>query len=158
MIHTDNHITIDAPGSTIFELAQNVGLWPDLLPHYRYVWVVSDEPGRRLVRMGARRGPIPVRWTSEQAYDPVASRIVYRHTAGLTRGMEVEWRIVRRGAYNHVSIRHDLVNPRGLLRVPFAARVAASLFIRPIAQNTLRWIKAHAESGQRTGLQRESRL
>jgi uncharacterized membrane protein len=145
MIHTDNCITIDAPASTIFELAQNVAKWPELLPHYRYVHVLHDAPGTRLVRMGARRGPIPVRWTSEQGYDRGDARIVYRHVGGLTRGMEVEWRIVCNGSGQRVSVRHDLVNPRGLLRLPLAARLAAAFFIRPIAQNTLRWIKAHAE-------------
>jgi uncharacterized membrane protein len=151
MIRTDNHICIDAPAATIFALAQEVGAWPGLLAHYRYVRVLLEAPGRRVVRMGARRGPIPVHWTSEQAYDPTSATIEYRHIGGVTRGMEVEWRIVRSGRGHEVSISHSLSQPCGLLRLPFAERVASALFIRPIAQRTLRGIKVHAEAAPSSG-------
>ena len=94
MIETENRITIKASVPIIFALAQDVGRWPDLLAHYRYVRVLEEDAavGRRLVRMGARRGLIPVRWTAEQLCMPEAGIIEYRHRAGLTRGMIVEWR------------------------------------------------------------------
>lgn len=148
MIGTENRITIDAPTEVIFALAQDVGRWPQLLKHYRYVDVLRDEAGgrRRLVRMGARRGRIPVGWVAEQECSPEAGTIAYRHVAGITRGMQVEWRITPGREGCSVSIMHELNRPEGLLRLPLGSWIAGRWFIAPIADRTLHGIKLNAEA------------
>ena len=42
--------------------------------------------------MGARRGPIPVRWEAVQRPLPEQRTIEFTHTGGVTRGMQVAWR------------------------------------------------------------------
>lgn len=148
MIDTVNRISIRAPVHLVFELGQDVGRWPSLLAHYRYVEVEGEDVAecRRVVRMGARRGVIPVRWTAEQIVLSEEGRVQYRHVAGLTRGMDVEWRIVPTNDGCVASITHVLTRPRGLLRLPFASWIAGRIFISGIADETLRGIKLRAES------------
>jgi hypothetical protein len=148
-LHTENRITIDASSAAVFALAADVARWPRILTHYRYVNLLFfREPGDvlRRVAMGAHRFRIPVSWTSIQLLDPAGCRVSYRHIGGVTRGMVVEWRISPGPHGCAVLIVHDLPAPHGLLRWGFARRVAAAIFIRAIADRTLRGIKQAAES------------
>ena len=97
-----------APFERIFPLAAEVERWPELLPHYRYVRRLPDQNGERRFAMGARRGPIPVRWEAIQRPLPDERRIEFPHTGGVTRGMEVAWRFAPAGRQLDVSIEHEL--------------------------------------------------
>jgi hypothetical protein len=77
----------------IYSLAAAVEEWPTFLPHYRWVRVHGREGNRRTVEMAAWRSGIPVRWVSHQWLWPEERRITFQHIGGLSRGMEVEWRI-----------------------------------------------------------------
>src|SRR2546428_12527793 len=70
-----------------------MGDWPRLAPHYRSVRVIAAAGGERLVEMRARRDRIPVMWWARQVVLPAERRIRDTHVRGVTRGMEVEWRI-----------------------------------------------------------------
>ena len=59
-------VHIRAPFERIFPLAAEIERWPERLPHYRYVRRVPSSNGERRFAMGARRGPIPVRWEAVQ--------------------------------------------------------------------------------------------
>ena len=58
-----------APREQIFETAANLELWPQILPHYRYIKYLERGPARNLVVMAATRSGIPIAWTSEQIID-----------------------------------------------------------------------------------------
>ena len=60
----ENTITINAPVARIYALAVDVVRWPEILPHYRWVTLVSETCGCRIVEMAASRDGIPVKWTS----------------------------------------------------------------------------------------------
>ena len=49
--------------------AGNVAGWPEILPHYRWVQTLDRTAGGTIVNMAARRGPIPIKWTSEVRLD-----------------------------------------------------------------------------------------
>jgi uncharacterized membrane protein len=148
---TENWVTIQAPVKTVFALGADVERWPLMLPHYRYVRVLGGAGGRdtipplRTVEMSARRGVIPVRWTSTQALHPDVGRIIYRHVAGITRGMDVVWQIERDTEGTQVRIMHELAVPGGVLRLPTGTWIAAHVFISHIADLTLAGIKHLAE-------------
>ena len=139
-------IVIHAPLERVFELGAEIERWPERLPHYRFVRPVTDPSGRRRFAMGARRGPIPVRWEAIQEPKPTERRIEFRHTGGVTRGMEVAWILTTRadGAVD-VRIRHELTLRWPLIGAFAADRVIGPQFIEPIARRTLRTIKAIAE-------------
>jgi uncharacterized membrane protein len=140
-------IVIDAPYERIFALAAEVERWPERLPHYRYVRAVSDPDGERRFAMGARNGPIPVRWEAIQRPLPDGRTIEFVHTGGVTRGMRVAWRFEAGPDGERVSIHHELDLPWPLIGGFAAARVIGPLFIEPIARRTLRRIRALAEAG-----------
>ena len=138
-----------APADRIFALAADVERWPERLPHYRYVRRLPDPNGERRFAMGARRGPIPVRWEAIQRPRPAGSVIEFEHTGGVTRGMRVAWRFREAGDGVEVSIDHELHLPWPLIGEPIARWVIGPQFVEAIARRTLRRVKELAEDGVR---------
>jgi uncharacterized membrane protein len=138
---------IGAPFERIFALAAEVERWPEILPHYRYVRPVPDPNGERRFAMGARRGPIPVRWEAIQTPLHDARRIEFVHTGGVTRGMRVAWRFEQRGDAIDVSIEHHLDLGWPIIGAFAAEHVIGPQFVEAIAGRTLRRIRELAEAG-----------
>ena len=146
-------IRVAAPCETVLPIAAQVERWPEPLPHYRYVRPMpaldgEEHGGERRFAMGARSGPVPVRWEAVQRVLAAERRIEFRHTAGVTRGMLATWRIEPTDGGCTASIEHELT-----LGWPFVGRLAerriiGPLFIEPIAGRTLRRVKALAEAAQ----------
>lgn len=146
--HDISHIRAD-PG-LIYKLASEIEHWPKLLPHYRRVRVLGNLPEGRLVEMAARRGCIPVSWRSIQHLRPDDLRILYHHTGGPTRGMDVEWIIEPGdGGVVRVEIVHELTFSVPIVRSSLGKHVIATVFISHIANQTLRCIQEIAERGYR---------
>lgn len=145
---TQNRIQMDAPPETIFRLAAEIEFWPALLPHYRYVQILKRKPGRRLARMGAYRDRLPVSWTSIQWLEPETRRITFRHVAGVTRGMVVEWLMEPAGGTAvDVTISHRFRLGWPVIGDVVAERIIGPAFVEYIAGKTLQRIKEIAEGG-----------
>ena len=147
MMHAQRSIDIAAPAQTVYAFAQDIGRWPQLLPHYRYVTVTREQPSSRIAVMAARRGWIPVRWTTEQRLDPVTPRIEFTHLSGWTAGMKVAWIFAPIAGGTRVSIIHDL----DFRRIPLVGswigeRIIGDFFIQSIAGKTLARMKELAEA------------
>jgi ribosome-associated toxin RatA of RatAB toxin-antitoxin module len=145
-VKSELHQTMRAPFDLVFALAADVERWPDILPHYRYVRPLHSAASERRFAMGARRGPIPVRWEAIQRPMLEERRIEFVHTAGVTKGMEVAWHFDTTSEGLDVSIEHRLE-----LRWPVIGRIAARYvigpqFIEAIAARTLRRIRDLAEA------------
>jgi hypothetical protein len=136
-----------APFDRVFDLAADVERWPEILPHYRYVRPVTDPGGERHFAMGARRGPIPVRWEAIQRPMRDDRRIEFVHTAGVTKGMWVAWRFADApdGSLD-VSIEHRLDLGWPVIGSWAAEHVVGPQFIEAIAGRTLRRIRELAEA------------
>ncbi len=141
-------IRMAAPRERIFALAADVERWPQLLPHYRYVRRLPAAHGERSFAMGARRGPIPVRWRATQRPVPDDGVIEFTHTGGLTRGMRVAWRLVPVEGGTEVSIEHELHLAWPLIGGFAASRVIGPHFVDAIAGRTLQRMKLLAEADQ----------
>lgn len=141
-------LQMHAPMATIFSLAADVERWPERLPHYRYVRQLPGSPGERRFAMGARRGPIPVRWEAVQRVHPADGIIEFTHTRGVTRGMEVAWRLRPNAGSDavDVSIEHELTLRWPLVGEAVARWVIGPQFIEAIAGRTLRRIRDLAEA------------
>jgi ribosome-associated toxin RatA of RatAB toxin-antitoxin module len=153
-MHSSIAIRVSAPGRSVFELAREVERWAELLPHYRRV-EVRDRRGERVeARMVAVRRfgpvPVPVTWRAEcwaEEEDADDLRLRFRHTWGVTKGMDVTWHIRPDGADGcRVSIEHRFERPLPLLGPHGLPRVVDRWFTRHIAGRTLRRFKALAES------------
>jgi ribosome-associated toxin RatA of RatAB toxin-antitoxin module len=145
-MHAERTVDIQAPAHVIYALAQDVSRWPAILPHYRWVSVLRESGGTRVVDMAARRGWIPVRWTALQTLDPESPRIGFKHLSGWTRGMTVSWLFEPKGRGTRVTIVHDLEYPRRGLGEWFGRRVVGDFFIQSIAGRTLARMKELAEA------------
>lgn len=146
-MRSEIHQVMHAPFDRIFELAADVERWPERLPHYRYVRRLPAPGGERRFAMGARRGPIPVRWEAVQTPLPAERRIDFVHTGGVTRGMRVAWRFEQRGDAVDVSIEHRLDLGWPLIGGFAAEHVIGPQFVEAIAGRTLRRVKELAEAG-----------
>ena len=146
-MRSEIHQVMRAPFDRIFDLAADVERWPERLPHYRYVTPLPSADGERRFAMGARRGPIPVRWEAIQNPLHDERRIEFVHTGGVTRGMRVAWRFEERGDAIDVSIEHHLDLDWPIIG-PFAAEhVIGPQFVEAIAGRTLRRVKELAKGG-----------
>lgn len=144
------HEPMRAPFERVFELVAEVERWPEILPHYRFVRAVPDPNGERRFAMGARRGPIPVRWEAIQRPKPGQREIEFVHTGGVTRGMWVAWRFedTADGVLD-VSIEHRLELAWPVVGGFAAEQVIGPQFIDAIAGRTLRTIRRLAEGTDR---------
>jgi len=146
-MHTVDRVHMRASLERVFTAASAVERWPAILPHYRCVRRLEGS----LVEMAAWRpfGPLkyPTWWVSEMTLDRAGGEIRYRHVRGITRGMEVVWRLVREGDGVAVEIVHTWAGPRWLLIGRLAADlVIGPVFIHGIASRTLAGIKRAVES------------
>jgi len=150
-VRTVDRAIIRAPLERVFAVAVDVERWPRFLAHYRWVRVLERRPPHAArVEMAAWRpfGPVrwPTWWVSDMAPDPERRRIRYRHVGGVTRGMDVEWRLEGRDGEVQVEIVHDWSGPRW----PLIGRLAADwvigpVFIHGIASRTLAGVRREAE-------------
>ncbi|HXE57884.1 MAG TPA: SRPBCC family protein [Gemmatimonadales bacterium] len=152
MMRTVDRRRIRAPLDAVYAAAADVERWPDLLPHYRWVRVLQRRPDGGIVEMAAWRpfGAFnwPTWWVSEMWTDPQVPEIRYRHIRGITRGMDVVWRLEWHRGATDVTIVHEWGGPAW----PLIGRSAAELVIGPvfvhgIASRTLAGIARHVEAG-----------
>jgi Polyketide cyclase / dehydrase and lipid transport len=140
-----NEIEIRASWERIFALAAATERWPSILPHYRFVRRLRGDDAHKLVEMAAWRDLYPVRWTAVQRNLPDERRITFRHVRGVSRGMEVEWRLTPTPAGTHVLIWHEFNSNIPIAGDFFARRIVGDLFVSNIAGKTLRRFKEIAE-------------
>jgi len=146
-MRSELRIRVHAPADRIFALATDVERWPERLPHYRYVRRLPDPNGERRFAMGARRGPIPVRWEAVQRPRPSERAIDFEHTGGVTRGMRVAWRFRETEDSVEVSIEHELRLGWPLVGELVASWIIGPQFVEAIARRTLRRVRQLAEEG-----------
>lgn len=151
---TIDECLVRAPVATVFAVVRDVEQWPAHLAHYhrvRFTERASDGGG--IVEMFADRpfGPIPwpTWWTSQmQVVDAASARpaIRFRHTAGITKGMDVEWRLEPRSAGTFVRLVHVWDGPQWpLIGVWAATVVIGPVFVHGIASRTLAGLARIAE-------------
>jgi hypothetical protein len=139
----------------VFRMAMDVERWPTILSHYRWVRILERRGDDALVEMAAWRPfgrlKYPTWWVSEMWIDQAAAAVHYRHVRGITKGMNVVWRLEPAGSGTEVAIVHEWAGPWWpLVGAAAATWLIGPVFIRGIASRTLAGIKQHVER-ERTG-------
>lgn len=147
---TVDRISVRGSIARTFDIASNVERWPEFLPHYRWVRMLSSDHNGGLVEMAAWRPfgvlKYPTWWVSEMKVIPSEFRVLYKHVRGITAGMDVEWRLSEVAGTVDVAITHEWTGPTWPLIGKLAAeRVIGPVFIHAIASRTLAGVKAEAE-------------
>jgi coenzyme Q-binding protein COQ10 len=150
-MRTVDVVEIGAGPDEVYAAARAVERWPDFLPHYRWVRFLPDGAGPRLVEMAAWRpfGPFrwPTWWVSEMWIDPARREVRYRHVRGITRGMEVCWRVTDHPTGARAEIVHEWTGPGWpLIGGTAASWVIGPVFVHGIASRTLAGIRKRVES------------
>jgi ribosome-associated toxin RatA of RatAB toxin-antitoxin module len=143
-MHTGNSIIMQTSRAAIFETAADLEQWPRILPHYRYIRFLERAPDRSIVEMAALRSGIPISWTSEFVVDRERMELRFLHLKAFTRGMRVVWTFKETPAGVVVEIMHAL-RFRIAALAPIAEPIIGGFFIRHVANQTLRAMKAHLE-------------
>ena len=79
--------------------------------------------------------------------DAAGHAVRYRHIEGITRGMEVEWRLQAQEGNVEIVIVHEWKGPTWPFIGPLAADlVIGPVFIHGIASRTLAGVKRRAEA------------
>ena len=131
----ETSILIHAPLAAIFAATSDLEHWPAVLPHYRWIRVLERNGHSMIVQMAARRGWLPIRWTSR--FEVADGELRFRHLKALTRGMEVKWTFSQTALGVRVRITHELNR--------WYAGLLARHFIEPVASRTLAAFKRHLE-------------
>lgn len=153
MMRTVDEAQVGADPDSVFAVAADVLRWPDILPHYRWVRLVSGTCEEGVVEMAAYR-PFgvfnwPTWWRSEMRMDAARREVRYRHIAGITSGMDVLWRVTERNGGSHILLTHDWTGPSWpLIRRPAAEWVIGPVFVHGIASRTIAGV-ARAAGGAR---------
>ena len=95
-------------------------------------------------------GGFPVKWRARQQLKPDQRCIQFTHIGGISRGMDVEWRIKPEPDGVHVSISHELTYKVPIVGPLFARYVVGQYFVHHIAGRTLRCIKNIVEMEAKT--------
>lgn len=143
-VHTENSILIKAPLDRVFETTSNLLLWPKVLPHYRWIRILQTDSNGLIVKMAARRGWLPIQWTSRFQVDHNTPELRFEHLKAFTRGMKVQWSYTSTTEGVLVKISHELQRASTFGRW-FAKHVLSDLFIRPVATRTLSHFKLYLE-------------
>ena len=143
-LRTENSILIKAPLDRVFEATSNLLLWPKVLPHYRWIRILQAGEDGLIVKMAARRGWLPIQWTSRFQIDPNAPELRFEHLRAFTRGMKVQWTYTPTTDGVLVRISHELERASVLGRW-FAHHVLGDMFIQPVATRTLLHFKQYLE-------------
>ena len=152
-MRTVDQLLIRAPMRRVFEFAREVDRWPRHLPHYRWVrFQTRASDGGGVVEMAAWRpfGSLrwPTWWLSEMSVSESEPNVRFRHIAGITKGMEVEWSFAPGIDGTLVRIVHLWNGPRWPLVGGVAAQaVIGPVFVHGIASRTLAGLAAVAERG-----------
>jgi len=145
-MRTVDRTWIRAPIDRAFQVASDVERWPEILSHYRWVRFLDRHQSGGIVEMAAWRPfgvfRYPAWWVSEMTVDRPARVIRYRHVRGITRRMNVSWRLVDAPGGVDVTIVHEWAGPAWPLIGPLAARlVIGPVFVHGIASRTLAGLK-----------------
>ncbi len=144
-MHAVNEITIRAPLQAVFQTAADLSLWPEILPHYRWVRYLEKSPEKSIVSMAAKRKWIPVKWTSEQRVDTDRMEVRFLHLKAFTRGMRVVWTFEAGVEGVLVKIEHELSSRIPLFGKFIAEVIVGKFFIDYIANQTLTHMKLYLE-------------
>lgn len=150
MTTVDEAFVAAAP-ERVFGVVRDVERWPQHLTHYRWVRVRHrDGAGGGIVEMAAYRpfGPFnwPTWWLSEMEVVPEVPAVRFRHIAGITRGMDVEWRLERTDRGTHIRLVHVWDGPAWPAIGGAAARlVIGPVFVHGIASRTIAGLARAAE-------------
>src|SRR2546425_11557013 len=116
-MRTVDQTLIRAPMERAFQVASDVERWPEILSHYRWVRFIDRHQRGGTVEMAAWRPfgrfRYPTWWVSEMTVDRRAREIRYRHIRGITRRMDVVWRLVEGPDGVAVTIVHEWRGPAG---------------------------------------------
>jgi ribosome-associated toxin RatA of RatAB toxin-antitoxin module len=148
---TSNRIQISAPFEALFSLSADIARWPEILPHYRWVKVLERRGNEVVAEMAARHLSLPLWWKTIQRLAPNERRIYFTHIGGITKGMDVYWEFteVRQTCHGPtwlVDIHHSFAPAWPLIGPWVAEHIIGEIFVKQVANKTLRRIKEIAES------------
>lgn len=141
----ENSILIRADRDKIFAVVSDLDRWPQVLPHYRWIKTLGQEGDSRIVNMAARRGSIPIQWTSRFRADPERRELRFEHLKAFTKGMVVIWTLTPMPAGVLVRITHDLPARWPGIGNFVAEKIIGQFFIHYVASRTLAAFKQHLE-------------
>lgn len=149
-MRTVDRIVVAAPLERTFDVAADVERWPGFLTHYRWVRMLERHESASVVEMAAWRSfgflRFPTWWVSEMRVDRQRYEVRYRHIRGITKRMDVVWRLVARENDVEVTLVHEWSGPSWPLIGGLAANVVIGpVFIHAIASRTLAGVKREAE-------------
>ncbi|RIK45480.1 MAG: hypothetical protein DCC58_06290 [Chloroflexi bacterium] len=133
-----HEVTIDGEAATVYDLASDLARWPNLLPHVRYTRQREDNDTWEI---GYARFGFPLRCVCRCVAVPEQREVRLVHISGPGRGLAERF-LVR----NATRLHYTCATGRGSRP---QQRVAARVFLRPLAVQTMEMIDLLATAERR---------
>lgn len=144
MPYVECAIDVDAPASTVYELAKEQERFPDFMPDVETVVVLERHPDHVVTRWKTLVEDAPIEWTEEDRFDDDALRIEYALIEGDLDTFEGAWTFEERDGVTHVvlGVEYDF-------GVPTLAELIGPTLQKKVRENSemmLAALKTEAES------------
>lgn len=144
MIRTVNSILIKADIDRVFSVAADMEKYPEFIPSYKEVKVVSREGNKMLVERIGQVGKKMVKWKSCVMLEPNSS-IYAEQIEGPIKGMQIQWLFEDTKDGVQITLTHAFEYKKIPLIGNLIGRLIVARIVKQMADETLKGIKTKVE-------------
>ncbi|MFH1562292.1 MAG: SRPBCC family protein [Nitrospirota bacterium] len=144
MIRTVNSILIKADMNRVFSVAADMEKYPEFIPSYKEVKVVSREGNKMIVERIGQVGKKAVKWKSCVTIEPNKS-IKAEQLEGPIKGMQIQWLFENTKDGVQITLTHDFEYKKIPLIGNLIGKLIVARIVKKMAEETLKGIKGRAE-------------
>ncbi len=139
MIRTVNSILIKADINRVFSVATDMEKYPEFIPSYKEVKVVSREGNKMIVERSGQVGKKTVKWKSCVTLTPPKS-IHAEQLEGPIKGMQIQWLFEDTRDGVKITLTHDFEYKKIPLLGNLIGRLIVARIVKKMAEETLKGI------------------
>lgn len=144
MIRTVNSILIKADLNRVFSVAADMEKYPEFIPSYKEVKVVSREGNKMIVERIGQVGKKTVKWKSCVMLEPNKS-IYAEQLEGPIKGMQIQWLFEDTRDGVKITLTHDFEYKKIPLIGSLIGKLIVAKIVKQMADETLKGIKIKVE-------------
>ncbi|MDI6703194.1 MAG: SRPBCC family protein [bacterium] len=148
MIHTEDTIVIKGNVDEVFEISSDVERYPEFIPTYKEVRILSKEGPEMIVERESEAG---YKWRSRVFVDKDKRLIKAEQLEGPLKGMKIEWKFAEIDDGTRIVLTHDFEYKKVPLIGNLIGRLIVSRIVKKMATQTLEGVKRKVEEGLQIG-------
>jgi ribosome-associated toxin RatA of RatAB toxin-antitoxin module len=142
-----DRIHIDAPPQVVFDVVNDVRIWPEIFPPCQKLEVLEESGRHRRIQIHARQRKVDASWRSVQRIDPDLLRIDFQQEPGSGPFALMQGWWEARPAVDgcELVLFHRFTMKAPLLRNPLGHLIVGQMFVGKSSMVELQAVKTRAE-------------